>query len=404
MKILFLSSLYPPHARGGGELSMHYIAQALRAREHDVRVITSGIKREAIDIEGVPVLRLPVPLTAKPLFERRLTKKIAKILAKEIQDYDIVHAHDFRTAMVLSELNISNAHATARDYAHICGSPNNLLADGSTCPGCNWTTVWKNMGVVEAPFARRPFRAWQYAYNLPYRRRTWQQIPNHIFISHAQQAEFRAQGMPPAAREQVIYNPIPPHYLTAKTKPGTAGSVLFVGTLRAYKGINLLLAAWEEIAKRVPHAHLKIVGEGPLKSRLAHQIDQHGLRYRVTIECQIPWNRMLRVYDETNIVVSPHLWIEPFGRVVAEGLARGKIVVAADTGGPAEMIKDNATGLLFARGSQAALMRRLLDALQLPPARRQMITAAAQKWVRHNLAADLIAAAHEQLYQAPAAA
>ena len=38
-------------------------------------------------------------------------------------------------------------------------------------------------------------------------------------------------------------------------------------------------------------------------------------------------------------------WEEPFGRVVAEGMAAGVPVVATRCGGPAELIEDGLTGV-----------------------------------------------------------
>ncbi|MEX2055011.1 MAG: glycosyltransferase, partial [Candidatus Andersenbacteria bacterium] len=100
MRILFLSSLYPPDTRGGGELSTHFIAQGLVERGHQVTVITTAPKLRTSELDGVNIMRLPLPLTAKPLFEERHSKKMAKQLLQHInaESYDIIHTHDFRTA------------------------------------------------------------------------------------------------------------------------------------------------------------------------------------------------------------------------------------------------------------------------------------------------------------------
>ena len=55
---------------------------------------------------------------------------------------------------------------------------------------------------------------------------------------------------------------------------------------------------------------------------------------------------------------------EPFGQVVVEGMAAGVPVIAADAGGPAEIITHNVDGMLTAPGDVAALaaaMRRIRD-------------------------------------------
>ncbi|MDZ4225829.1 MAG: glycosyltransferase, partial [Candidatus Andersenbacteria bacterium] len=217
MKILFLSALYPPQTRGGGELSTHYIAQGLRQIGHEVQVVTTGARNGAYEVEGVPVRVLAANLTAKPLLERRHSRKMAKILAREINSgkkYDVVHAHDFRSALALAELNLPNALVTTRDYAQICGSPNNLLADGRECPGCtSIKNVLQNRNVVEAPFLRKPFRVWQYRYNIGYRLKAFRKFKQQVFISHAQLAEIKKIQDLSQTQTTVIYNPVPPAYL-----------------------------------------------------------------------------------------------------------------------------------------------------------------------------------------------
>jgi glycosyltransferase involved in cell wall biosynthesis len=55
---------------------------------------------------------------------------------------------------------------------------------------------------------------------------------------------------------------------------------------------------------------------------------------------------------------------EPFGRVVVEGMAAGRPVVAAATGGVPELVEDGRTGLLVPPGDAAALaaaLRRLIE-------------------------------------------
>ena len=49
---------------------------------------------------------------------------------------------------------------------------------------------------------------------------------------------------------------------------------------------------------------------------------------------------------------------EPFGQVVAQGMAAGVPVVAADAGGPAEMIDDGVNGFVVPAGDALAPWRR----------------------------------------------
>lgn len=403
MKILFLSSLYPPHTRGGGELSTHYLAQALRTRGHDVTVITEGERDEIVTVDGVPVHQVLLPLTAKPLLEERASVHLSKkleVLINKGGPYDIVHAHDLRTTQALAPLQLPNAVTTVRDYASICGSPNNLLADESSCPGCeSLKAVVRNRAVVEAPLVRKPFRIWQYRYNIGWRRRSFKAIRHHVYISQAQLNEIKKYQDLAGIDVNVIYNPAPQLYIDSAPKRTRARNLVFIGTLESYKGLGLLLAALPQLLKEWPDIHLTVVGEGSGKHKYERFVAQHGLQYAVTFVGYVAQTHMMRYFDEARIVVAPHVWTEPFGRTVIEAMARRKLVVSANRGGPGDYIKDGKTGLLFAASSSAALTQRLRDALRLGELDKREIEDAAHRWVVANLRPDAIAEQYERVYE-----
>lgn len=402
MKIAFVSALYPPNTRGGGELSTHYIALGLVARGHDVTVITSGNRPEKRVVQGVKVQQLAVPLDAKPLLEQRHSRRCAAILAREIDfnAFDVVHAHDFRSAQALSELGLKNPVVTVRDYAQICGSPNNILADGTTCPGCDSiAAVFKNRSVVEAPWWRKPFRVWQYRYNIGYRLSSFRKFKHHIYISRAQQAEVAKIQDLQGIATQVIYNPVAPDYLATPPVRSLGRKILYVGTVESYKGVGLLLEAFASAVKKHSDIELVIVGEGNQRPAYQSWVEKHGLQYRVRFVGRVAWDRMRRLYDEAQIVVAPHVWIEPFGRTVVEAMARGKVVIAAAAGGPGGIIKDGQTGFLFTRGAAPALTEKLDAVLGMGELDRREVGTRARQWVMENLTIDQIAAQHEALYQ-----
>ncbi|MEX2054674.1 MAG: glycosyltransferase family 4 protein, partial [Candidatus Andersenbacteria bacterium] len=196
----------------------------------------------------------------------------------------------------------------------------------------------------------------------------------------------------------VIYNPVSPEFLTVPLKPATTRDLLFVGTVEKYKGVELLLNAFHAFAQKESDVHLKIVGDGRDKGTYEKLVGSLGLQYRVTFLGRIPYTELLPIYDSAAIVVAPHLWIEPFGRTVVEAMARGRVVVAANVGGPAEIIKPG-TGLLFEQGNVASLAEALHEAVALKPLDYREIAGAARRWVEEHLKPDHIAAQHEQVYQ-----
>lgn len=403
MKILFLSAQYPPEVKGGGELSTHIIAQGLTKLGHTVRVVTSGAREAEYEINGISVLVLPLGLRSKPLFERRQSIRSAKILKRGVRDlheYDIVHAHDFRSALMLSELHLKNAIVTVRDYAQISGCTNNILADGTISPGCQGTgELWHCHRVAEVPFPRKAFRIWQYMYNRPYRRNAFRSYQHQLFISHAQKdliARFQKISNQHTA---VIYNPISEEYLAEPLVKGNSGNVLYIGRVEMYKGVLLLLKAWRIFAQKNQEAHLTIAGDGAQQKEYENLAATWGLQYRITFIPHMPHNRLKALINESEILVAPHLWVEPFGRNVIEGMARGKVVIASNSGGPAEIIQYNKTGLLFERGSVHDLTHALEHAYAMNYFDKKEMGIAARDYVRDNLNMEKIAQQHEVFYK-----
>jgi glycosyltransferase involved in cell wall biosynthesis len=98
------------------------------------------------------------------------------------------------------------------------------------------------------------------------------------------------------------------------------------------------------------HAHAERLG-------LSDRVSFRGFRDDV-------WNELAQFDTLVHCSLSP----EPFGQVVVEGMTAGIPVIAADAGGPAEIITNNVDGILTPPGDTAALasaMRTLREDLSL---------------------------------------
>lgn len=151
----------------------------------------------------------------------------------------------------------------------------------------------------------------------------------------------------------------------ARQQPLRVGTV---GRLDRWKGQHLFLEAF---AKGVPEwaggssrRRRVAVRENGYKLELERQVTDLALEGRVNF-------RGLRnnVEDEflrLDVLVHASIIPEPFGQVVVEGMAAGLPVVAADAGGPAEVIPDGVDGLLYLPGDADALSKPFGD---WPPTR-----------------------------------
>lgn len=403
MKILFISAQYPPEAKGGGELSTHLIAQGLLQLGHEVLVVTDGDHKERKIVDSVPVQVAPLFLRQKPLFERAhsiASYRIFKRTVKDWRSYNIIHAHDFRSALMISHLESPRAVVTARDYAQICGCTNNIQYDGNIEQGCQGLhELWQCHRVHEASLIRKPFRVWQYMYNREYRKKAFSTFKHQLFISHAQQEVIAKYQNITRQHTQVIYNPIGEEYLATPIERGISGNILYLGRVEMYKGVRVLLEAWRKVAAEYPKAHLTIAGNGAQQKEYEHLAALWGIGYRTTFLPHVPYHRLRSLIDRAVIVTAPHLWVEPFGRTMLESMARGKIVVASNIGGAVELIVDQQTGILFERGSVHELEDALIRALTIGQLEAKNIGTHARDFVRESFTQEMIAKQHEEFYK-----
>ena len=85
-----------------------------------------------------------------------------------------------------------------------------------------------------------------------------------------------------------------------------------------------------------------------------------------------------------DLIIMPSLTPEPFGRIVLEAQALGKIPIAFDHGGASETIIDGKTGFLAEPFKVESLSEKISFALSLKPQKREKIGEFAKKFVSKN--------------------
>ena len=89
-----------------------------------------------------------------------------------------------------------------------------------------------------------------------------------------------------------------------------------------------------------------------------------------------------------DIVVMPSVTPEPFGRIIVEAQALGKIPIAFDHGGASETIIDGKTGFLAAANNASSLAEKISFALSLKDSKRQKMGEYSKKFVSKNFSHD----------------
>ncbi len=201
------------------------------------------------------------------------------------------------------------------------------------------------------------------------RLRAWlyPQVAAVVSLTEADATKFRALN----ARTEVIYNA---SSLRADT-PGLVSEpiALAVGRHVAQKGFDLLVRAWAEVARALPGARLRIVGDGPLRS--AHEQLARELGAADAIEWLAPTREIERLYRSAAVFVLSSRY-EGMPLALLEAQALGVPAVSFDCPtGPGEIVTPQ-TGRLVAPGDVKALASALLELLSSKDLRERMGRAA----------------------------
>jgi glycosyltransferase involved in cell wall biosynthesis len=164
---------------------------------------------------------------------------------------------------------------------------------------------------------------------------------------------------------EVIPTGVDTNYFTPgwKRPPNQRLRVLFVGSLRPFKGPQLLVRA----ASRFPQADFVIVGDGLMASELRSQVEREHLT-NCELVGKLNHSDLLQQYRTADIFLFPSCW-EGSPKVILEAAACGLPVIARGDYGP-ETVVDGKSGYLGK--SDDELLDRLGDLLGNNDLRRTM--------------------------------
>jgi len=131
---------------------------------------------------------------------------------------------------------------------------------------------------------------------------------------------------------------------------------IVVGRIAAEKNLELAIRCFSEMRKSVPELRCVMVGDGPLREKLA---------------AKHPWiqfagvqtgDDLARHYASADILLFPSE-TETFGNVVLEGMASGLVTVSYDYAAAARFVTHGESGLKASKGDAEAFLNQALAAL-----------------------------------------
>lgn len=395
MKILALTNLYPPHYLGGYELICYMVVNELRARGHEVEILTSdhtvpgkdsgkesGIER-SLRIHGfyghpwLNIVRL-----------RKLERHNNETLRAAIQRHkpDLVYVWNMgglskSMVFTLQKLGIPTTYYLSDHW----------IARGFTSDV--WLQWWN-----------RPSDSWKRRLlstmtGLSGLRSYWQEIaptnpPEHLkfqrlyFCSKALRKLTASAGFE-VMHGAVIYAPVDTAKFYGDQKPEShpIQKYLWVGRLAPDKGVMTALKALQHLGERFKgELHIYGKGEADYVTQLKTFVSEN--RLPVTFS-SAGMDEMPAIYRRYDALLFTSEWAEPFALTPLEAMASGMPVIGTTTGGSREIFRHRDNALTYNAGNAEELAERITE-LSADPALRCKMTQTGQAEVRAVYALPVI--------------
>lgn len=328
MRVLIVNKF--AHVTGGADRHVLDLATLLRARDHEVRLVSTAAV-ENIEREGTFV---PCTVTHadRDYFQTRRAAGVAvaaiwnheaaQAMRLELERFrpDVVHAHKLYPQLSVSPLVMARRAGvpvvqTIHDYEFIAASP--LDASG------------RSLDRAESRLQYRALNSITYAIRREVHRRAvarWIAVSRHVANAH-RRAGISAQVLPNFTLIATGGEPI---------AFGERRGIVFVGRLVPEKGVGDVLS----LARAAPGIPFDVIGGGAIERVRAAAAAVSN----VTVRGPLPENEAAAAIRSARLVVVPSRWEEPGPLVAVEAMAAGTPVVAYDIGGLGEYVRNAGVG------------------------------------------------------------
>jgi glycogen synthase len=340
---------YPPIVVNGIATLVEGLAKELARDGHEVVVLSlrHGARSHVpddVEVDGVRVLRASADLPWIPQDDTVASVSSANHqlvgLAGALGSWrpDVIHVHDWHAAWAGDALRkLWNAPLVATVHATEFGRHGGHLPPGepTTISSVEWWLAERSDGVICcSQFMRREVLD------------GFELSPDHVRLVPN---GVTPDDWAPPPDERIEREPL----------------VLAWGRVKYAKGFQALSTAMAVVRQRVPNVRCVIAGRGPYLPELQLQVDVEGVGDVVQLAGHIPDAQLRRLLHRAGCAVIPSLY-EPFGVVALEAMAAGAPVIAARTGGLAEIVANSDAGLLFEPGNVEQLAERIIEVLTKP--------------------------------------
>lgn len=134
--------------------------------------------------------------------------------------------------------------------------------------------------------------------------------------------------------------------------------LLYLGRIKKYKGLDVLLRTVAALAPSHPRVRLEVAGSGDDVPRLRRVARELGVEDRVAFLGRVSEEDKIRLYRRAAVALNSSLK-EGWGLTSIEANGCGTPVVASDVPGLCDSVRDGETGFLVPFGDHAAMADRV---------------------------------------------
>ena len=165
-------------------------------------------------------------------------------------------------------------------------------------------------------------------------------------------------------RSRLAVVPYGLEYGPTDVEPRRSGrpTVVFAGGNFQRKGLGVLLEALPTVLDRVPDLELVVIGRSKDEALMRRRVRAKGLDGAVTFVGQVSYRDLYAYYLGADVFAMPSV-LEAFGIPYLEAMHCGVPVVASDSPGPTDYLRDGVNCLMPRRGDERALATALVEAL-----------------------------------------
>ena len=364
VRVLHVGKYYYPEV-GGVEQVVRTLAEGCRERGHDVGVLASaaGGRGGSETVDGVPVRKVP---SAGEVLSVPASPTFPLALRRESRDVDVLHFHLPHPLGVGSQLL-----AGRRDPAVVVTYHSDIVKQRAALRLYR-PVLSRFLGRADRILPTSP-RLLEHSDHLGAHAERCTVVPLSLDVEAFGDG---GDGDPGESGGDLTTGSAPatdPDIATDPDRP----TLLFVGRLSYYKGVEYLIDAMADV-----EADLLVVGDGERREALERRARERGVDGQVSFLGRVPDETLAACYAAADVFVLPS--VEPseaFGVVQLEAMAAGLPVVNTDLPTGVPWVSPHGETGLTVRPRDAAALADALSELVEDPDRRARFGAAARERV-----------------------